>query len=219
MTAIEITTTWATAAEDIARHIGDLLPGDVTVYTHSRSGTAEYALLWLARMGRLRRVIIGESRPGGEGIALARRLASDDNLRTAGTQVTLAADAASGLRMGEVDTLLIGADSVRADGSVVNKVGTYPLALMAHDLGRPVYVLCESLKIASPTWPLTLEAGDPADALTAPIPGVVVDATAFDQTPSRLIGAVVAERGALDHEALTALAQEAQMALASLAGG
>jgi len=214
--AIAVGAAWDAAADAIADHLGALLPPDATVYTHSRSGTVERALLRLAGAGRIRRVIVAESRPGGEGVALARALAASDAARHAGLMVTLVPDAASGLWMAAADALIVGADSVRADGAVLNKVGTYPLALMARAEGRPAYALCETLKIAPPSWPLTLEAGDPADLTPTPIPGVTSEVTLFDRTPAEYIGAVITEDGALDRAAIARHAQVAEAALHTL---
>lgn len=214
--ASHISDAWASAADTIASHVGALLPDHVTIYTISRSGTVEHALRWLATAGKLGKVIIAESRPGDEGVALAKSLAGDERFRAAGVSITLAADAASGLLMPEVDAVLIGADSVRADGDVINKVGTHTLALIAHEHGKPVYALCESLKIASPDWPQKLETGATTALLARPIPGVTLDTTLFEATPARLIHAIITEAGPLDHDALARLADEAKAALASV---
>ena len=63
--------------------------------------------------------------------------------------------------------MVLGADSVRANGDVVNKVGSYPLALVAREARVPVYVLAETLKIAAPDFPLQLE---PLEWPEAPLP-------------------------------------------------
>lgn len=209
---------WATAGVAITQAIAELLPPDATIYTHSWSGTVEQSLRWLAQAGRARRVIVAESRPIGEGIALARALAASEAARDGGLLVTLAADAASGLLMREADAVLVGADAVRVDGAVVNKVGTYPLALMARAEGKPLYALCETLKIAAPDWPLILEAGDPADLAPEPIPGVTIVATLFDYTPAEYCRAIVTERGALDGDAIARYANDAAAALRLLGG-
>ncbi len=214
--AIRIADAWASASDAITSHVGALLPDHAIIYTISRSGTVEHTLHWLANAGKLQRVVIAESRPGGEGAALAKSLADDERFRTAGVALTLAADAACGLLMPEADAVLVGADSVRANGDVVNKVGTYPLALMAHEHGKPVYALCESLKVASPDWPLTLESGAPTDLLAEPIPGIAIEMTLFEATPAHLIHAIITEAGPLDHDALARLADEARMALESV---
>jgi translation initiation factor 2B subunit (eIF-2B alpha/beta/delta family) len=204
---------WDAAADAIAQHARPLLTG--TILTHSRSGTVERTLLQLAAdpAARLASVVVTRSLPGGEGADLARALAA------AGLPVTLVADAAVGLMAGQVDCVVLGADSLRADGALVNKVGSYPLALAARAANRPVYVLSETLKIAPDGWPLSLEEGDPAAVLPAPIAGVVARNVVFDVTPARLISAIITERGALRPDELRPFAERAARELAALDAG
>jgi ribose 1,5-bisphosphate isomerase len=203
---------WSTAAERIASYAQPLL--GATVYTLSRSGTVEAALTRLAQdtgERRLRRVIVSESRPGGEGVAAAQALAE------AGLDVTLAPDMAMGAFVGEASAVVLGADSIRADGSVVNKVGSYPLALVAREAGVPVYALAETLKIAAPDFPLAFEPLEWPEAPQAPAPGVHLRTVGFELVPARLIAAVVTEVGALDRTQVARRAREAGEALVALA--
>ncbi|HEX8032257.1 MAG TPA: hypothetical protein VF510_00335, partial [Ktedonobacterales bacterium] len=159
--AVRLLSLWHDAADAILTAARPLLSG--RLFTHSRSGTVEDTLVRLAQMdpidahGQPRHIIVSESRPGGEGIPAAEALAK------AGWRVTLVPDAAYALFIVDADTVVFGADSIRADGSVVNKIGSHTLALAAHAASVPVYVLCETLKIAAPDTPLTLEEMDPAE--------------------------------------------------------
>jgi translation initiation factor 2B subunit (eIF-2B alpha/beta/delta family) len=198
---------WAVAIRTALR---PLLVGPV--FTLSRSGTVERALTEL--VGELpvaaREVCVSESRPGGEGVATARALAA------AGWHVTLVADAAVGFFMSHARVMLFGADSVRADGSVVNKVGTYPAALAAREAGVPVYAACETFKIAAPSFPVTFEEMDPREILPEPIPGVTPRNPSFDLTPAALLAGIVTERGLLSADAVAEIAAEAGRALTAL---
>ena len=210
--AIRITATWAEAAASLARHARPFLHG--TIYTHSRSATVEGVLIALAQQpGGVERIIVGEGRPGGEGVATARTLAA------ASIPVTLVPDMALGVFIGEAQALVLGADSVRADGSVINKVGSYPLALAARQAGVPVYVCCESLKIAAPDAPLHLEEMDPHELLPAPVPGVTARTLYFDLTPADFVTAVISEVGLLSRDDIRHQATEAGQALAALRSG
>jgi translation initiation factor 2B subunit (eIF-2B alpha/beta/delta family) len=183
------------SAGAIFEHARPLLSGEL--YTFSRSGTVESMLTRLARWRRERheptRIVVSESRPGGEGVDTARALAA------AGWEVTFVPD------------------SVRSDGSVVNKVGSSPLALMAHEVRVPVYVLCEVIKIASPDFPLRFEEMDPRGLLPDPPPGITARNVYFDRTPAELVTEVVTEVGPLSRDDIARIAQEARLALASLA--
>jgi translation initiation factor 2B subunit (eIF-2B alpha/beta/delta family) len=178
------------------------------VYTISRSGTVEDVLRELGQRHSIERVLVAESRPGGEGVALGRTLAQG------GLAVTLVADAACGIFIGEATCVVLGADSLRADGSLVNKVGSYPLALVAREAGKPVYVLCETLKIAAPDFPLVLEEKDPTELLPDPAAGFGARNPYFDVTPAALIAGYITEQGVLERDTIVGLAQAAGAALA-----
>jgi len=181
-----------------------------SVYTMSRSGTVEDVLRNLGQRRVIERVLIAASLPGGEGVAMGRALAES------GLDVTLVADAACGHFIGEATCVVLGADSLRADGSLVNKVGSYPLALVAREAGTPVHALCETLKIAAPDFPLVLEEMDPEELLPDPVAGFHARNPYFDVTPAALITGYVTEQGVLNRESVARYAQAAGVALAQL---
>src|SRR3989304_8311282 len=88
-------------------------------------------------------VFVTESHPGLEG----RQLAKD--LINIGLTVKLVADSAVTSILSDVDLVLVGADSVLADGSLVNKVGTGNIAELAKARGIPVFVICETAKFST----------------------------------------------------------------------
>ena len=108
------------------------------VMTHSASATAREALIH-AGPGR---VVCTVSEPVGEGRAFAAELAE------AGLTTEVVADEDAERAIGMVDMLLLGADTVFRDGSLLNKVGTSPLTKAAARRKVPVVVACEVLKVA-----------------------------------------------------------------------
>jgi methylthioribose-1-phosphate isomerase len=148
------------------------------------------------------RVFAGETRPLLQGTRLTAL-----ELREAGIEVTLLPDAAAGslLRSGRVAIVLVGADRIARNGDVANKVGTYPLALLAGESSVPFYA-------AAPVE--TIDASLP-DGASIPIEergeeeivafggrrvapeGVKVFNPAFDVTPARLVTGLVTEAGVL----------------------
>jgi len=133
------------------------------VVTLSRSQTVLLALSSLGRTRRPSRVSVLESFPGGEG-----RLFAHD-LRRAGLSARTVPDRA-GLRVAAAaDLVVIGADAVFSDMSVVHKVGTRALARTASAAGVPVVVVAGRSKFT----------GRPAPR--RPL------AQGFDRTPSRYI--------------------------------
>jgi methylthioribose-1-phosphate isomerase len=156
-------------------------------------GTACGVLRAAWENGRLAEVWVDETRPLLQGARLTAW-----ELRQAGIPHRVVADAAAGSLMarGEVDRVVVGADRIAANGDVANKVGTYPLAVLADRHGVPFYV-------AAPLS--TVDAATP-DGAAIPIeerdPGEVVadgDAfnPAFDVTPAELVTAIVTEAGVL----------------------
>jgi translation initiation factor 2B subunit (eIF-2B alpha/beta/delta family) len=177
-----------------ARRAAALLDGPVA--TCSRSGTVATAL---AAAGVP--VVVGESRPGGEGRAAAAALAD------AGLDATLVPDAAlpgafaDGTAVPDAASALVGADAVGPDGSAVNKVGSTPLARAARAAGRPVRVVATRDKVA----PAASEPPAETAAFDAPA-GVTAAAPVFERLPADLVTAVVTEVGPLDAAGIGAVA-------------
>jgi translation initiation factor eIF-2B subunit delta len=135
-------------------------------------------------------VIFSEARPRLEGHRFAQWLSAAD------LQGELITDAQLGHHMSRADVALVGADAVLADGSVVNKAGSYLLALAARDLRVPLYVCCESFKrTLRAAVDFELEEVDPGELGAPDLPGIRPRNVYFDITPARLISAWVDETG------------------------
>jgi Predicted translation initiation factor 2B subunit, eIF-2B alpha/beta/delta family len=122
-----------------------------------------------------------------------------------GIPCTLITDSMAGHLMskGEVDVVVVGADRIAANGDVVNKIGTYTLAVLAKRHGIPFYV-------AAPLSTFDSGISDgahipieerPAEEVTgyrgtrwAP-QGVQVRNPAFDVTPADLVSGIITEKG------------------------
>jgi methylthioribose-1-phosphate isomerase len=198
----------ARASDALARLGLDLVPDGARVLTHCNTGslvsagagTAYAVALAAHRAGRLRKLWVDETRPLLQGARLTAWEARRDGLPYA----VLPDNAAGSLfARGEVDVVLVGADRICADGSVANKVGTYPLAVLAHAHGVPFVVVAptSTIDLATPTGDaIVIEQRDAGEVTT--YAGVAVapagsDAynPAFDVTPPRLVTALVTERG------------------------
>lgn len=127
-----------------AKAIAVLLQGQIegTVMTHSASTTVREALHY----GRPGKVICTTSEPVGEGRKFA------EELEAAGLNVELVTDDDAPRSVRSADLLLLGADTVYADGTLLNKVGTSELADAADAAGVPVLVAGEVIKFV-PTDP------------------------------------------------------------------
>ena len=156
--------------------------------THSLSSTVLEYFRRRQGPGRRAQVIVSESRPLFEGRRLAERLSEWS------IPVTLITDAQLGLFAPQADVALVGADSVLADGSTVNKAGTYLLALAAKDHGVPFYVCCESFKWRRDRR-FELEEMEASELGAPDWPGVTARNVYFDVTPASLISGWFSEAG------------------------
>lgn len=188
----------AVRADDrAAERATDVVEGSDGVLTLSRSGTVEDALLEAAP----ERVVVLESRPEREGVGVAERLVR------AGIDATLTLDAAAAHVVEDVDCVLVGADTVLADGSVINKVGTRTAATAAAHEGVPMYAVAAADKVAPTAEGSTLERIE-SEAIYGGDAPVSVDCPLFDRTPADLVAGVITEEGVLDREAIAERAAE-----------
>jgi len=163
------------------------------LFSHSLSRTVLDVFKILSVQGA--QAIITESRPLNEGHQLAKQL-SEWHIPT-----TLITDAQMGLFISKADAVLVGADTLLADGSLINKAGTYPLALLAHENNLPFYVCCESFKRRTDTMGTPeLESMSSSELQAPQYSGVKIENIYFDITPSYLITAWFDENGMHNNE-------------------
>ena len=181
------------AQEKIARNAIKVFPAKVTILTLSRSAAVVATCRWLHGRGRLAAVTVLESRPGLEGRRTAEELAA------AGIPTTLIADALGPVLVRECDAVIAGADSVLRDGALVNKIGTYGLALAAKAAEKPFYATCEVLKIDAAHTAKTVPppARRPPEELDPP-PTVGAVNVYFDLTPPELVTSYITDKGVYD---------------------
>lgn len=163
-------------------------------------GTATAPMYIAHAKGKRFRVIALETRPYLQGARLTAW-----ELKQAGIEVTIATDNSMGIIMQRehVDLIIVGADRITRTGYVANKVGTYPLALVAKEHGVPFYVAAPTS-----TFDLSIDRGEeipievrPSEEVTtifghriAP-EGVKALYYAFDITPPKLITGIITEKG------------------------
>ena len=138
------------------------------------------------------RVVVAESRPLMEGRRLFRNLSDE------GTELRMITDAQLGLAIPDADLVLVGADTILRDLSVVNKTGTYLAALVAHAHGRDFLVTADTYKInvAMDSHNCILESKSGREVWSRQ--EKQSDNVYFDITPRQLITGFVSEEGILD---------------------
>jgi methylthioribose-1-phosphate isomerase len=168
-----------------------------------QAGTALGVIQSAHHAGVLVHVWVDETRPYLQGARLTAW-----ELAQGGVPHTLIADGAAGMLIarGEVDAILVGADRVAANGDTANKVGTYPLAVLAARHGVPFYVCAPSSSL-DPGTPdgsaITIEERSPDEVLRVRGVRIAPESTmafnpAFDVTPAELITAIVTDEGVLE---------------------
>ena len=209
----------------------ELVPAQARILTHCNAGalaTAGYGTALgvvraAAERGKKVAVLADETRPFLQGARLtAWELVKD------GIDTTVITDnmAASMMRLGHVDLVVVGADRIAANGDVANKIGTYGVAVLAREHEIPFYV-------AAPLSTIDLNTPDGShipieerndrevthvgpNRLTPE--GARIRNPAFDVTPAKYVSAIITERGiarAPFHESLAALVEGSQLAAGS----
>ena len=198
------------ACKTLGAHGASLLPKEGGVLTHCNAGalatcgygTALGVIRAAVEDGRRIHVYADETRPFLQGARLtAWELMAD------GIPTTVICDnmAASLMRAGKIQAVVVGADRIAANGDFANKIGTYSVAIMAREHGIPFYV-------AAPwsTVDLATETGDAIPIEERPAVevthhggkqltphGVGIANPAFDVTPAKYVTAIITERGVL----------------------
>jgi methylthioribose-1-phosphate isomerase len=200
--------------EDVAanRRLGELgaslLQANSRVLTHCNAGslatggygTALGVIRSARDNGKIGHVYNTETRPLLQGARLtAWELASEE------IPFTLIVDSAAGslMQRGLVDAVIVGADRITANGDVANKIGTYQLAVLAHENGTPFYVAAptSTIDLSLPTGDvIPIEERSPDEVTSfhgrsmAP-EGIAAANPAFDVTPNKYVGAIITENG------------------------
>jgi methylthioribose-1-phosphate isomerase len=152
--------------------------------------------------GRSLHVYVDETRPWLQGSRLTAW-----ELGQAGVPYSILADAAAGwlLASGQVDAVLVGADRIAANGDTANKIGTYPLAVLAGRHGVPFLVVAPTSSVDldtpdGPAIPIEMRIADEVLGVRgrriAPAGAEALNPV-FDVTPAELVTAIVTEEGVL----------------------
>jgi methylthioribose-1-phosphate isomerase len=193
--------------EAMGRYGAELMPKSGQVMTQCNAGALATAGIGSAlgvirvavEQGHKLHVLVPETRPYLQGARLTAW-----ELHEGGVPLTLITDNMVGhfMKAGGVGAVVVGADRIAANGDTANKIGTYQIAVLAHEHAVPFYV-------AAPvsTFDLSISTGDqiPIEERAAEevthfcgvriAPDVAVANPAFDVTPARLISAIICERG------------------------
>jgi methylthioribose-1-phosphate isomerase len=186
----------------------EMVPDGARVLTHCNAGalaTAGYgSALGVIRaaveQGKNIAVFADETRPFLQGARLTAWELVRDGINT-----TVITESMAGplMRAGEIDLVVVGADRIAANGDTANKIGTYTVAVLAHEHGIPFYVAAPLSTIDLSTSDgdrIPIEERDQREVshlgssrLTPE--GAKIRNPAFDVTPHRYIAGIITEKG------------------------
>jgi methylthioribose-1-phosphate isomerase len=186
----------------------EMVPDGARVLTHCNAGalaTAGYgSALGVIRaaveQGKTIAVFADETRPFLQGARLTAWELVRDGINT-----TVITESMAGplMRAGEIDLVVVGADRIAANGDTANKIGTYTVAVLAHEHGIPFYVAAplSTIDLSTPDGEhIPIEERDQREvshlgsSRLTPI-GAKIRNPAFDVTPHRYIAGIITEKG------------------------
>ncbi len=178
-----------------------LVNGDV-VMTHCHSTAAVSVVAAAHKMGKVNTAYVKETRPKMQGLITANALAD------AGLDVILIPDSSVRYFMKKVTKVVVGADTISANGAVINKVGTSMVTLVAKEARVRTYVAAETYKFSPRTVIgelVPIEVREPTEIVSKEWleknPKVNVYNPVFDVTPPEYIDAIITEKGVIPPQA------------------
>ncbi len=179
-----------------------LLQNGDRVLTHCNSSAALSVIIEAWRRGKDLEVYATETRPKFQGHITVTKLSE------AGLTVTLVPDSSVRYLMKKLDKVVVGADTVTANGAVINKIGTSQIALAAKEHNVNFFVAAESIKFSPHTVIgelVKIEERSPLEVVPQDYldrnPGIVIRNPAFDVTPPEYIDAIITELGVIPPQA------------------
>lgn len=186
------------ATKMIGKLGAELLGERRVIMTHCHSMAVVSIFAEASRRGRVMLAYVKETRPRYQGRITARQLSE------LGVKVHLIVDSAALYYMDRVDAVLVGADAIALDGSVVNKIGTCFTAMAAVKTGKPVFVAAETYKIALKAKTgssIPIEMRSPLEVVSnnfvRKYRGIEILNPSFDITEPAMITNIVTEAGIL----------------------
>jgi methylthioribose-1-phosphate isomerase len=212
------------ANQAMGRHGAALMPARGGVLTHCNAGalatcgygTALGVIRAAIAQGKKIHVYADETRPFLQGSRLTAWELMKDGIPT-----TVISDNMAGaiMKQGKIGAIVVGADRIARNGDVANKIGTYTVAVLAHEHAIPFYVAAPFSTVDLATSdggqiPIEQRAAREVTHIAGRqmVPeGVAVENPAFDVTPAKYVTAIITERGiarAPYEESLAKLAEE-----------
>lgn len=172
----------------------ETLKGKKIILTHCHSSNVEEILKRLREKEKNLQVFVTQTEPLHQGETTAK------NLAAAGVKVTVITDGEAAFMISKedkqiIDAVLIGVDAILKDGSIINKVGSYGIALSAWKAKIPLLVVASLLKFTNNK--IKIEERKGSEIWDKPPEGVLIFNPAFDKVPKDFITGIITEEGTL----------------------
>lgn len=183
----------------LGAHAAEIIPDGATILTHCWAESyLTQTIAAVLQSGKSIQAVCTETRPYLQGARLTA-----ESLAEMGVRTRLITDGmpASLMARGEIDMFITAADRVSMDGHVVNKVGTFQIALAAHALDVPYLALVHAPDAAARSAAdIEMEERNGDEVLSTLgnrtasqlVTGIY---PAFDVTPPRFVGTIATDRG------------------------
>ncbi len=199
-----------TAKDKIGEIGAKLIKDGDTILTHCNSSIALSIIKTAHRQGKEIKVYATETRPRYQGHLTIKEL------NESGIPTTLIVDSAAGFFMKEVDKVIVGADTILVDGTLIYKIGLFLIALAARKYNVPLYVGAETYKFCPESVTgeiIEIEERDSAEIIDPEkikdLKYVTVRNPAFDYIPPEYIKYIITEKGIIPpHAAIIVLREE-----------
>jgi ribose 1,5-bisphosphate isomerase len=183
--------------ETISRFGSEIIADGDTILTHCHSHLVVEIFRRAKKDGKDFTVIVTETRPRNQGLLTLK------DLLKSGINIVYCVDSAIGYVMKDVTKVLTGCDAILPDGSIVNKIGTLPMAIVAKRFGKPFYIAGETIKS---TEEVEIEERGPEEVLNPKkFPKAKIINPAFDIIPAEYTTEIITEKGRIKPDLLNKL--------------
>jgi len=183
------------AGELIIEEGEKIIRNDDDILTHCHSWLVEQILIKARKNGKKFRVYNTETRPLFQGRITARKLSG------AGISTTMVTDSSAAFLISRysghdlmMDKIILGADAILRDGSVINKIGSFAIASAAYSEKKPLYIAAPLLKRRAHSW-IKIERRSPREIWPNAPRDLRIINFAFDIIPAKYVTGIICEKG------------------------
>lgn len=183
------------AAGLIVKNGQEVIKNNDNIFTHCHSWLVEQILIQAKKNKIIFKVFNTETRPLFQGRITSKKMIQ------AKIPITMVADSSAGFLIShysgkklEMDKIILGADAILSDGSVINKIGSFGIGVIAHEEKVPLYIAAPLLKFHNKSW-IKIEKRSSKEIWSQAPKKLKVINFAFDKIPAEYITGIICETG------------------------